>query len=193
MARASVLIFPLIALSSVACGRDLQQRVPSYPRLAPSEARVLHAHFTPAEGVLSVALPCGQVERPGNGLDDDCDGAVDGHGDKGPYLALAHTAQIGVEVTLIRSADGRVVGELSSPAVAECGARAKKALPSLELEPGSYTISARRIVSCGRDGPASLGISVGSGHERAVYATAELGDSPRALGKLEVVDTASSR
>jgi hypothetical protein len=177
----------LAIAAQAGCASTEPARVPRYPSLSATEARVLSASFTPAAGVLAVALPCGSVERPNNGLDDDCDGDVDGYGDTGPYLALAHTAQVGVEVTLARESDGTVVGRLISPGSLPCaGAGVQRAQPSLELEVGAYVVSARRLPGCEQETPASLGISVGSGHERAVYATAQLGDTPRTLGRVVV-------
>jgi len=163
----------LAIAAQAGCASTEPARVPRYPSLSATEARVLSASFTPAAGVLAVALPC--------------DGDVDGYGDTGPYLALAHTAQVGVEVTLARESDGTVVGRLISPGSLPCaGAGVQRAQPSLELEVGAYVVSARRLPGCEQETPASLGISVGSGHERAVYATAQLGDTPRTLGRVVV-------
>jgi hypothetical protein len=179
------LAFPLLGLALLGgcvCTRHTPT-VPKYPRLPDRPAVPLGVQFSPAPGLVEIELACGPAELLENGLDDDCDGRVDAEPEAGPYLALAHTSDLGVVVE-VRNADGQALSAVA--AEAGCAAAPHLETSSLSLDAGQYELYARLHPGCPPGNPASLSVSVGSAQNRHVYAVEGLSAEPRSLGHLSV-------
>jgi hypothetical protein len=172
----------LALLGGCVCKRHMPS-VPHYPRLPARSQVPLGVHFDPAPGLVEVELTCGPAELLENGLDDDCDGRVDAEPEAGPYLALAHTSELGVVVE-VRNAEGRTLSTVA--AEAGCTAAPHLETSSLSLDAGQYELFARVHPGCPPGSPASLSISVGGAHSRHVYAVEGLSSELRSLGHVSV-------
>jgi hypothetical protein len=141
-----------------------------------------------------LTLAC-QREEPSlrNGVDDDCDGRVDGEpapSEQVLSVSLVRAPDVDV-VLMLRRSDGQVVTPSRTRATGVCEAAAPFALTRADydaLEPGTYEVVLTRVATCqgnskpfthatiwtADEKPQRLALGVSLGAEPVVLATAEV-------------------
>jgi len=181
--RLALLALPVLA---AACATPAAPRDPlRYPALPPSTA-VSGPAFAPDASLVAASLACRGDEpaRP-NGLDDDCDGRIDGVDEQAPVsVVLAYPRALPLTVGIAEPAT-----ELPQPAP-RCddeSAYCTLWLTSEQLPRGTHALVLRVAAEPARSAPAPVVVSVRAAGKVSTY-WAPLGadDHERTLGSLSL-------
>jgi len=126
-----------------------------------------------------------------NGLDDDCDGAVDGRpkaSDLTLFVTLSHPSLVDVTLALTPGKAEPDGAKLERAHVCETGAAFSVQTLSLpSLAKGHYELTLTRAATCGAELPASVDASVWlHGKLSGVYAVSVAPGAPTLLGAVDL-------
>ncbi len=199
--RATVLIVVLAAARLTAggilgCGVTpkpvAKSQLPRPTATAATATATATAAFTPADGLTRISLPCAASEREiDNGLDDDCDGAVDRSAtNQAPvFVTLSHSALVDVSLALKEGEhDAASSGVLERAHVCEAGAPfSVQTLLLSKLAPGHYELTLTRAATCGAELTTAVDASIWVyGKLLGVYAVSVAPGAATRLGALDV-------